>query len=70
MSEDKSQDARRPMGRPPLNHQPTTVRFSKELLDRIDALVGTKQRAIFIREAVEARVKYAEDLKSLGKQKP
>jgi predicted DNA-binding protein len=69
MSDDKSQDLRRRMGRPPLNHQATTIRFPKELLDRIDALVGAKQRAIFIREAVEARVRYAEELKTLGKQK-
>lgn len=70
MSDDKTQDISRRMGRPPLNHQATTIRFPKELLDRIDALVGTKQRAIFIREAVEARVKYAEDLKKLGITKP
>lgn len=57
------------MGRPPLNHQATTVRFSKETLDRIDELVGEKQRAIFIREAVEARLKYAESLKNLDKPK-
>ena len=70
MSDDKTQDISRRMGRPPLNHQATTIRFPKELLDRIDDLVGTKQRAIFIREAVEARVKYAEDLKKLGITKP
>lgn len=60
------QDTLRTMGRPPLNHHATTVRFPQELLDRIDAIVGEKQRAIFIREAVEARVRYAEELKSLG----
>lgn len=66
MNDSNNQDTTRRMGRPPLNHQPTTIRFPKELLDRIDALVGTKQRAIFIREAVEARVRYAEQLKNLG----
>ncbi len=57
------------MGRPPLNHQATTVRFSKETLERIDKLVGEKQRAIFIREAVEARIRYAESLKKLDEPK-
>lgn len=66
MTQTLQQDTLRIMGRPPLNHQATTVRFPKELLDRIDALVGEKQRAIFIREAVEARVRYAEELKSIG----
>lgn len=70
MTDDATQNKSRRMGRPPLNHQATTVRFSKELLDRIDALVGANQRAIFIREAVEARVRYMEDLKksATGKQ--
>lgn len=53
------------MGRPPLNMSVTSVRFPPELLERIDALVGTNQRAIFIREAVEARVKYAEGLRQM-----
>lgn len=69
MSDDATQNKSRRMGRPPLNHQATTVRFSKDLLDRIDALVGTKQRALFIREAVEARVKYAEQLKAMESPK-
>ena len=40
------------MGRPPLNMKPTIVRFSEEILKRIDQLVGEKHRAKFIREAV------------------
>lgn len=31
----------------------TNVRFPKETLDRIDALVGANRRAQFIREVVE-----------------
>jgi predicted DNA-binding protein len=41
------------MGRPPLNMQLTSVRLPKEMLDRIDALVSNKRRAMFIRDAVE-----------------
>ncbi len=40
------------MGRPPLNMTATVVRFPDETLERIDNLVGNKQRAKFIREAV------------------
>lgn len=57
------------MGRPPLNYQATMVRFPKETLERMDRLVGVKQRAIFIREAVEARLKYAEELKKISSPK-
>lgn len=69
MAKTETQDKARPMGRPKLDHQPTTVRFPAELLKRIDALVGEKQRAIFIREAVEARVNYAEQLKKMTEPK-
>ncbi|WP_090427948.1 hypothetical protein [Ensifer sp. OV372] len=44
---------RRRMGRPPLDMKATLVRFPAETLERIDALVGDKHRAKFIREAVE-----------------
>jgi metal-responsive CopG/Arc/MetJ family transcriptional regulator len=40
------------MGRPPLNMRPIPVRISEEVVQRIDALVGTHQRAKFIREAI------------------
>ena len=70
MTDDATQNKSRRMGRPPLNHQATTVRFSKELLARIDELVGANQRAIFIREAVEARVDYIENLAPPTKPKP
>lgn len=41
------------MGRPALNGTPVLVRFPPDVPARIDALVGTYQRAEFIREAVE-----------------
>jgi hypothetical protein len=39
---------------------PTLVRFPGELLDRVDALVGDKHRAQFIREAVVTEVERRE----------
>lgn len=41
------------MGRPALGVISTTVRLPKQVLDRIDTLMGANQRAKFIREAVE-----------------
>ena len=41
------------MGRPPLNLKPVPVRFSPEVLARIDAIAGNYGRPAFIREAVE-----------------
>lgn len=43
---------------------PTLVRFASSVLDRIDALVGQKHRAKFIREAVEAELVRREELAS------
>lgn len=48
------------MGRPPLNMTPTLVRFPGEVLERVDALVGDKHRAQFIREAVVIEVERRE----------
>ncbi|MES0016145.1 hypothetical protein [Mesorhizobium sp. M0036] len=39
---------------------PTLVRFPTEVLDRIDNLVGQKQRAKFIREAVQTEIEKRE----------
>lgn len=50
----------RRMGRPPLNMKSTNVRFPAELLDKIDALVGDRHRAKFIREAVERELRRRE----------
>ena len=41
------------MGRPPLGMKPTTVRLAVETIKRIEALVGNRRLAVFIREAVE-----------------
>lgn len=41
------------MGRPPLGMKPTTIRLSADTIRRIEALVGNRRLASFIREAVE-----------------
>jgi hypothetical protein len=41
------------MGRPPLNLDKTVIRLSAETRSRIEALVGKRAMAAFIREAVE-----------------
>ena len=41
------------MGRPPLGMKPTTVRLPAETIRRIEQLVGNRQLAVFVREAVE-----------------
>jgi len=41
------------MGRPTLNYQRTHISFSPEALARLDALVGEKGRAPFVRKAVD-----------------
>jgi hypothetical protein len=41
------------MGRPPLGMKPTTVRLSAETIGRIEALVGNRRLAVFVREAVQ-----------------
>ena len=46
-------DSQEAMGRPPLGMKPTTVRLSAETISRIEALVGNRRVALFIREAVE-----------------
>jgi len=66
LTDEINQDQKRPMGRPSLDMKATNVRFPESLLSRIDALVGQKQRAKFIREAVEARVRYAEELRKMA----
>jgi predicted DNA-binding protein len=55
------------MGRPPLHMEPTVIRLPKELRDRIDSMVGEKQRAKFIREAIEHELERRE---KASKQKP
>lgn len=48
------------MGRPPLGNKPTQVRIPDEAMARIDALYGRNRRAVFIREAIEEKLKRAE----------
>lgn len=49
------------MGRPPLNMKPALVRFPSEVLDRVDALVGPRNRPRFIREAVASELERREN---------
>ena len=46
-------DTQAAMGRPPLGMKPTTVRLPVETIQKIEALVGNRRIAGFIREAVE-----------------
>ncbi|GEM_PF-1373285 len=48
------------MGRPPLGMKPTTVRLSVDTVTRIEALVGKRRVALFIREAVEKELRQRE----------
>jgi predicted DNA-binding protein len=52
------------MGRPPLKinveTKATLVRLTKDVLERIDAIVGANRRAQFIREAIEKELKRRE----------
>jgi Arc/MetJ-type ribon-helix-helix transcriptional regulator len=48
------------MGRPPLKVKPTNIRLPVGIGERIDALVGPKRRAEFIRDAVVAEVERRE----------
>jgi hypothetical protein len=60
------------VGRPPLKMEPMILRLPKEVKDRIDAMVGKKRRAQFIREAIERELSGAEGSPafSLRKKKP
>ena len=53
-------DNPKPMGRPPLHVKPMLVRLPEGLAERIDALIGKKKRAEFIREAVERELERRE----------
>lgn len=46
-------DTHDPMGRPPLGMKPTTIRLPVETFRRIEALVGNRQLAVFIRGAID-----------------
>lgn len=49
------------MGRPPLGMKATTIRLSLDTIRRIEALVGNRQLAKFIREAVERELRRREE---------
>ena len=51
------------MGRPPLGMKPTTIRLSTDTIRRIEALVGNRRLALFIREAVESELQRREEPK-------
>lgn len=48
------------MGRPPLNVKTMNVRLPEGVPERIDALVGNRRRAEFIREAVVSELERRE----------
>jgi len=58
-----SADSDGAMGRPPLGMKPTTVRLSVDTIRRIEALVGNRRLAVFIREAVENELQHRENPK-------
>ena len=49
------------MGRPPLGMKPTTIRLSTDTISRIEAIVGNRRLALFIREAVENELRRREN---------
>lgn len=63
-------DERNTVGRPPLNLQRTHVSFPPETLARLDKIVGEKDRAKFIRAAVERALDVAELALDLQSGKP
>lgn len=54
-------DSDQPMGRPPLGMKPTTIRLTTDTIHRIEALVGNRRLAMFIREAVENELQRREN---------
>jgi len=48
------------MARPSLNVKETKIRLTPEMRERIEALVGPKRMAAFIREAVERELQRRE----------
>lgn len=50
----------RRMGRPPLNVKPTMVRLTEEIRQRIEAVAGPNRMAVFIRDAIEEKLRREE----------
>ncbi len=55
-----SPDTHEAMGRPPLGMKPTTIRLPLETIQRIEALVGNRRLAMFIREAIDSELQRRE----------
>jgi hypothetical protein len=53
-------DRQTAMGRPPLGMKPTTVRLPADTIRKIEALVGNRRVASFVREAVENELRRRE----------
>jgi predicted DNA-binding protein len=49
------------MGRPPLGMKPTTIRLPVETIQRIEALVGNRRLALFVREAIDNELQRREN---------
>ncbi len=62
---ERQADSDEGMGRPPLGMRATTIRLSADTIRRIEAQVGNRQLAKFIREAVERELRHRE-----GESKP
>lgn len=60
LDNDSEPDTQAAMGRPPLGMKPTTVRLPLETIRKIEALVGNRRVAGFIREAVENELRRRE----------
>lgn len=61
-------DSDKSMGRPPLGMKPTTIRLTTDTIRRIEALVGNRRLALFIREAVENELQRRENPEALKGQ--
>lgn len=64
LTEAKTTDTPRSMGRPPQFMREIKVQFPPEMLEQIDSLVGDKNRSKFIRAAVQGSLDAAKLVKS------
>ncbi|WP_186401677.1 hypothetical protein [Sphingopyxis sp. P1IMeth2] len=62
---EREADSDEGMGRPPLGMKATTIRLSVDTIRRIEAQVGNRQLAKFIREAVERELRRREEEQKL-----
>lgn len=58
---ERETDSDEGMGRPPLGMKATTIRLSVDTIRRIEAQVGNRQLAKFIREAIERELRRREE---------